>query len=178
MRHSCSPFWLRPVTDQTARLAGGATTARVRLRRAARDAGPGSTDQDGQQQQRQQQEEEQKEERLDDAEMEDGFASVGEGDEGAQQQQKQKQQARRSARGKGSGQACQQQQAELGPRPDRRSDYRAWVAWQKQKWRQVRQERKRRKVEAAKRTTAAAGAADREPAAVGGGCPWVWRGRP
>jgi len=50
----------------------------------------------------------------------------------------------------------QQQQPEAGPRPDRRGDYKAWVAWQKQKWRQVRQERKRRKVESTKRSAQAA----------------------
>jgi hypothetical protein len=69
--------------------------------------------------------------------------------------------------GRGGRQQQQQQQqaaADMGPRPDRRGDYRTWVAWQKQKWRQVRQERKRRKVEAAKRPAAA----EQGPAAVSG----------
>ncbi|WIA29248.1 hypothetical protein OEZ86_011756 [Tetradesmus obliquus] len=44
----------------------------------------------------------------------------------------------------------QQQQA-----PDRVSDYAAWVKWQKQRWRAGRQEGKRRKLEAAKRSAAA-----------------------
>lgn len=41
----------------------------------------------------------------------------------------------------------QQQQQPSMPKPDRRIDYQAWLAYQKQKWRHVRQDRKRRRVE-------------------------------
>jgi hypothetical protein len=48
-----------------------------------------------------------------------------------------------------------QQQQQQQPAPDRVSDYAAWVKWQKQRWRAGRQESKRRKLEAAKRSAAA-----------------------
>lgn len=48
-------------------------------------------------------------------------------------------------------QARQQQQQQV---PDRVTDYAAWVKWQKQRWRAGRQESKRCKVEAAKRSAA------------------------
>jgi hypothetical protein len=49
-----------------------------------------------------------------------------------------------------------QQQPEPEPMPDRLKDYTGWLAWQKQRWRAGRQERKRRKVEAGRRPAAAA----------------------
>lgn len=53
------------------------------------------------------------------------------------------------------------------PRPDRRSDYRAWVAWQKEhRWRGSRQQRKRRRVEA----VAASKRREEEGPAQVGGC--------
>lgn len=56
----------------------------------------------------------------------------------------------------------QQQQQQRGkenkqqrqPAPDRSSDYKAWVAYQKQQWKAGRHERKRRKTEAANRRSA------------------------
>lgn len=50
----------------------------------------------------------------------------------------------------------QQQPPEAEPMPDRLKDYSGWLAWQKQRWRAGRQERKRRKVEAGRRPQAAA----------------------
>lgn len=37
------------------------------------------------------------------------------------------------------------QASDQAAKPDRKTDYPAWVAWQKQHWRAVRQQRKRRK---------------------------------
>jgi hypothetical protein len=51
--------------------------------------------------------------------------------------------------------AMQIDQQQQQPAPDRVSDYAAWVKWQKQRWRAGRQESKRRKLGAAKRSAAA-----------------------
>lgn len=59
----------------------------------------------------------------------------------------------------------QQQQPEAEPMPDRLKDYSGWLAWQKQRWRAGRQERKRRKVEAGRRPQAAS---EQEVPQVGG----------
>jgi DNA polymerase epsilon subunit 1 len=48
---------------------------------------------------------------------------------------------------------------ECAPPPELQSDYKAWVAWQKQRWRAGREERKRRRVEAARRGGGGGGAA-------------------
>lgn len=66
--------------------------------------------------------------------------------EGEQDKQQQRQQQAQQQR--------QQQAAE--PMPDRLKDYGAWLAWQKQRWKAGRQERKRRKVEAGRRVQTAA----------------------
>ena len=123
--------------------AGGATTARVRLRR--RDAGAGGGDQDGADAAADAVEALDVSDASDGEQQQDGTEARGgqAGPSGAGAA------AAAAARG-GRAQQQQQQQQQFGPRPDRRADYRAWVAWQKQKWRAVRQERKRRKVEAAR----------------------------
>ncbi|GBF92637.1 hypothetical protein Rsub_05251 [Raphidocelis subcapitata] len=118
--------------------AGNATVARVR--RTARDAGAGGADQD----------------------EDDGGDGGGDEAAAARRLSSGGEAGPRGARGKQHRQEQEQQQAAAAPRPDRRADYRAWVTWQKQKWRAVRQERKRRKTEAAKRPAAA----DDEPAAL------------
>lgn len=58
-----------------------------------------------------------------------------------------------------------QQQPEAEPMPDRLKDYSGWLAWQKQRWRAGRQERKRRNVEAGRRPQAAS---EQEVPQVGG----------
>lgn len=80
----------------------------------------------------------------------DGQAA-GDGGDGMQldQQAEQQQQQAEGLRDK-QGHAKQQQEPEPEPMPDRVKDYRGWLAWQKQRWRAGRQERKRRKVEQAK----------------------------
>jgi hypothetical protein len=77
--------------------------------------------------------------------------AAGDGGDGMQlDQQPEQQQQAEGLRDKQGHAKQQQQQQEPEPMPDRVKDYRGWLAWQKQRWRAGRQERKRRKVEQAK----------------------------
>lgn len=91
---------------------------------------------------------------------EDAMRVDQQGEQQVQQQQPQGLQDKQQ-----QGKQQQQQQAEAEPMPDRLKDYSGWLAWQKQRWRAGRQERKRRKVEAGRRPQAAA---EQEVPQVGG----------
>jgi hypothetical protein len=78
--------------------------------------------------------------------------AAGDGDDGMQvdQQGQQHMQQAEGLRDKQGHAKQQQQEPESEPMPDRVKDYRGWLAWQKQRWRAGRQDRKRCKVEQAR----------------------------